>query len=717
MKTAVTKWIKSLLFFTSSAILIISLLSFSKNDFPLLTSSPSHPPSNLAGIFGAYLAGIFFFILGYSAYLASVILILFGLKKLNLRKDKGIIENPWIELTAVVLTIVSFSLLLSINGTVSQRFERGGLLGFTISSFSIKYLGVTGSFIIGTVLFFIGILPLESELIFDMFSRVKNFLSAYINNLKDKRKIYRAIKEIKPEKKKVRFHIKQNIPAKASFRKPENTKKPQPEERIRTQEEDKSSPPTQEGKYTLPDFSLIKEPPPLDDKKAKETIELTAKNLEETLADFGIEARVVNVEQGPVVTRYELEPAPGIKITRIASLSDDIALSLKSSQVRIVAPLPGKGTVGIEVPNAIKHIVYLREVIETKEFLNSKSKLTLAIGKDVGGNPLIANLKDMPHLLIAGTTGSGKTVCVNSMISALLFKAKPWEVKFLLIDPKMVELVHFTDIPHLLAPVVSETKKAKGILAWATEEMDKRYSLLAEEGTRNIDLYNSRKNRNERMPFIVIVIDELADLMITARDEVETSILRLAQLSRAVGIHLIMATQRPSVDVITGVIKANFPARISFKVASKVDSRTVMDFMGAEKLLGKGDLLFIKPGLSKPIRAQSCFLTEEDIETIVNSVKKYGRPEYNKQILELQKRPNITLEQDELIDDAIKVILETNQASASLLQRRMRVGYTRAARLLDLMEQRGVIGPFQGSKAREILVDREEYLSQNNKDV
>ena len=648
--------------------------------------------------------------------MTSVILILFGLKKLDLRKNQGIIENPWIELTAVVLTIVSFSLLLSITGTKSQRFERGGLLGFTISSFSIKYLGVTGSFIIGAVLFLIGILPLESELIFDIFSRVKSSLSEYINNLKDKRKIYRAIKEVKPEKKKVRFHIKQNIPAKAAFRKPENTKKPQPEERIKPQAEDKSRPLAQEGEYTLPDFSLIKEHSPIDDKKMKEIIESTAKDLEETLADFGIEARVVNVEQGPVVTRYELEPAPGIKITRIASLSDDIALSLKSSQVRIVAPLPEKGTVGIEVPNTIKHIVYLREVIETKEFLNSKSKLTLAIGKDVGGNPLIANLKDMPHLLIAGTTGSGKTVCVNSMISALLFKAKPWEVKFLLIDPKMVELAHFIDIPHLLAPVVSETKKAKGILAWATEEMDKRYSLLAEEGTRNIDLYNSKKSKNEKMPFIVIVIDELADLMITARNEVETSILRLAQLSRAVGIHLIMATQRPSVDVITGVIKANFPARISFKVASKVDSRTVMDFMGAEKLIGKGDLLFIKPGLSKPIRAQSCFLTEKDIETIVNSVKKYGRPEYNKQILELQKRPDITLEQDELIDDAIKVILETNQASASLLQRRMRVGYTRAARLLDLMEQRGVVGPFQGSKAREILADREEYFSQDKKE-
>ena len=382
---------------------------------------------------------------------------------------------------------------------------------------------------------------------------------------------------------------------------------------------------------------------------------------------------------------------------------------MKSSSVRIVAPLPGRGTVGVEIPNEKKHLVYLREILEEKIFTDASSKLTLTIGKDVSGNPVVADLKEMPHLLIAGTTGSGKTVCVNTIITSILFKAKPDEVKFILVDPKMVELAPFAGIPHLLHPIIYESKKAFVTLNWAVEEMERRYHLLAAEGARNIDVYNAK---GKKMPFIVIIVDELADLMVVAKESIEVSIQRLAQLSRAVGIHLILATQRPSVDVITGVIKANFPARISFKVSSKVDSRTVLDVMGADKLLGKGDLLFLKPGAPKLIRTQGSLIDDEDINNLVAFIKAQGAPVYEEGILEGEKKAATNIMADELLGEAIKTILQAHQASASILQRRLRVGYTRAARLLDLMEQQGVVGPFCGSKAREILVDPEEFLKE-----
>ncbi|MBN2121029.1 MAG: DNA translocase FtsK 4TM domain-containing protein [Candidatus Omnitrophica bacterium] len=724
MKKNITKWVISFSLFAAAVILILSLVSFVEEDFFLYTSHPTIPPENLIGILGVYIAGFLTYLLGYASYLVIILLIVSGLRRLELVKTEGYFETRYTALISLIITIISLSLLLSLSAKSSNSslsFQRGGLLGYVASSFFLKYLGFTGASIVGTTFFIIGIILLEGEIVISGFHKMKAFLNKAWANLKEKRRMQKAVnKEIKETKSKFKIRIpkpedkllKEKKPFKEKAAPPKVTiakpSVPQPKK----EEKPIISKIGEDKEYTLPSFILLKEPPSIDQRKIKEDIELNAKNLEETLSDFGIEARVVNVERGPVVTRYELEPAPGVKINRISSLADDIALSLKSTQVRVVAPIPGKGTVGVEVPNTVMHIVYLQEVITDKNFTNSKSKLTLSIGKDVAGTPLVADLKDMPHLLIAGTTGSGKTVCVNSLISSILFKAAPWEVKFLLIDPKMVELVHFADIPHLLAPIVSDAKKAKGILLWATEEMEKRYGLLAEEGARNIDAYNSRKAKEEQMPFIVIVIDELADLMIAARDEIETAILRLAQLSRAVGIHLILATQRPSVDVVTGVIKANFPARISFKVASKVDSRTVLDMVGAEKLLGRGDLLFIKPGVIKPIRAQSCFVDDEDISTLVDFVKQQGRPQYNQQILELQKKTRITLEKDELLDEAIKVILESNQASASILQRRLRVGYTRAARLLDLMEQEGIVGPFQGSKAREILTDRDEYLKQ-----
>lgn len=711
MKAKITKWIKGLFLFAAASILILSLVSFSKEDFFLYTSPPHYPPANFIGIAGVYIAGSLIFLFGYAAYLIVIFLALLAIKKLGFLKTQGLAENTSTQIVSAIINISALSFLLAITNNTQAQFNSGGLIGYTTASFSLKYLGNIGSYIIGTTLFVTTLFLLEGEALLKLVESSKNNIIKVWNLIKEKKEKKDLMSKNKPQPVKTK---------QKKFKKPSftfNPKKQEPKKKTPFQPKVKNPSPVTGSsqqtsqKYAPPNASLLHKPASIDEKKVKENIKVNAANLENTLANFGIEARVVNVERGPVITCYELEPAPGIKITKISALSDDIALSLKSSNVRVVAPLPGKGTIGVEVPNDIKHTVFLREVIEDKKFAKNTSRLTLAIGKDAGGAPLIANLKEMPHLLIAGTTGSGKTVCVNSLISSILFKSKPTEVKFLLIDPKMVELAPFSEIPHLLAPVISNPKKAKGILKWATEEMEKRYSKLAEAGARNLDIYNSRKSKSERIPYIVIVVDELADLMAIAREDVETAILRLAQLARAVGIHLILATQRPSVDVVTGVIKANFPARISFKVASKMDSRTVLDVNGADKLLGKGDLLFIKPSLAKPIRAQSCYLADEEIENLVKSVKKQEAPQYDQEIMNIRKKPDINIEEDELTNQAIKIILETNQASASLLQRRLRIGYTRAARILDLMEQKGIVGPFQGSKARSILVDKNEYLN------
>jgi len=460
--------------------------------------------------------------------------------------------------------------------------------------------------------------------------------------------------------------------------------------------------------YHLPTLDLLDSPPPLEERQIKEDLTNNAHILEDTLEDFGISVKVTNIERGPVITRYELEPAPGVKLNRIVALNDDIALTMKAQSVRIVAPIPGKGRVGVEVPNMQSSFVYLKEVLISKEFQETESKLTLALGKDISGQPVVADLGEMPHLLIAGTTGSGKTVCVNALILSMLFRATISELKFLMIDPKMVELAPFNGLPHLLCPVVTDAKKASAALNWVVNEMEERYRLFAKLGTRNIEAYNEKQ---EKIPYIVVIIDELADLMTVSRDQIENAITRLAQLSRAVGIHLILATQRPSVDVVTGVIKANFPARISFKVASKVDSRTVLDMNGADKLLGKGDLLFLRPGESKLIRVQGSLVSDKEIENVNTFIKSQAEPVYDEEILREQQKSSLpTGQKDELYDEAVKIIMESNQASVSILQRRLRLGYTRAARIIDMMEQEGLIGPFEGSKPRKILIDRQDWL-------
>ena len=450
-----------------------------------------------------------------------------------------------------------------------------------------------------------------------------------------------------------------------------------------------------------------------------------ATRLQKTLYSFGVQAKVENVTVGPAITRYELKPAEGVRVSKIANLADDIALNLAAETIRIEAPIPGKQAVGIEVPNQEKEMVHLRDVLESDEFAESKSKMSVALGKDVAGKVAIADMAKMPHTLIAGSTGSGKSVCINTIITSIIYKAKPSEVKLVMVDPKVVELSVYNGIPHLLIPVVTDPKKAAGALAWAVQEMDNRYNLFAQKGVRDLKGYNALIEKEEgvgKLPQILIIIDELADLMMVAAKEVEDSICRLAQKARAAGMHLIIATQRPSVDVITGIIKANIPSRIAFAVSSQVDSRTILDQVGAEKLLGKGDMLYYPTGAAKPTRIQGAFVSDEEVEKIVSFVKTNGEATYNEDILDSIEKSGKTDKEiqdtnskdpddntDEHLMEAIDLVVETGQASTSFIQRKFNVGYARAGRIIDQMEERGIISGYQGSKPRQVLMSKERW--------
>ena len=445
-----------------------------------------------------------------------------------------------------------------------------------------------------------------------------------------------------------------------------------------------------------------------------EEVAHNAMMLENVLSNFGITAKVVNATQGPTVTRYEIEPAPGVKVSRIVNLTDDIALNLAAQHIRMEAPIPGKSAIGIEVPNKTTEAVHLRDVLDCSDFKDARGGIPVGLGKDIAGKPVITDLAKMPHLLVAGTTGSGKSVCVNTLISSILFSRKPEEVKLLLIDPKMVELSIYNGIPHLMAPVVTDMKKAAAVLRWAVREMEARYKAFAASGKRDIKSYNEAHPK-AAMPLIVLIIDELADLMMTAPDDIEESISRLAQMARAAGIHMVLATQRPSVNVITGSIKANVPSRISFAVGSQIDSRTILDMAGAEKLLGKGDMLFAPIGANKPIRVQGAFISDDEVEKLVEFVKAQREPEYDNTVTqeaekeaEKESAEDNDVYRDELLERAVNLVMESGQASVSMLQRRFRIGYTRAARLVDTMEDLKIVGPSMGSKAREILMSPEQ---------
>ncbi len=746
--------IKAVIILAIGMILLASLISFVPEDLPWYTSHPNIPTHNLIRVTGAYMAGSLLFVFGYSAYLLAVLLFLWSWNKFSLRK----LGFSWTKFLSFVVLFCVLSTWLGMTGSPenSLRFHRAGIAGLLLSDFLMKYLGDVGSYIILAALGTLSVILCGEVLVAPLFLKGIGGIKELFSGIKIPRQEQRKRDfSVGPkvteepshpeilEKSRVRslpdrgvlspgnpahslgqiFKVRKMEEKKeaAISAQPQNFPKPQIRITQPSREENKipsevSSTETAKlvGEYRIPSMDLLENPPAVSTGKLQDSLINGAKLLEETLADFGVTARVAHIERGPAITRYELEPSPGTKVQKFTTLSDDIALAMRAAAVRVVAPIPGKNRVGIEVPNSDFSVVYLKEVLSTQEFRSSKSRLTLSLGKDISGKPMVADLAEMPHLLIAGTTGSGKTVCVNGIIMSMLLNASPEEVKFVMVDPKMVELAPYNDIPHLLCPVVTDPQKAAAALFWVVSEMESRYRKLSGEGVRNLQGYNAR---GHKMPYIVLIIDELADLMQVSAKAVESSITRIAQLSRAVGIHLILATQRPSVDVITGVIKANFPARISFKVASKVDSRTVLDMNGAESLLGRGDMLFIKPGDAKPTRGQCSFVKDEEINRVIRFIKDQQAPAYDESITKNQKSGGGqgSDQSDEYYDEAVRLVIETNQASVSILQRRLRLGYTRAARLIDMMEQNGLVGPYCGSKPRDILIDREQWLLENMK--
>ncbi|MBP7216087.1 MAG: DNA translocase FtsK [Candidatus Omnitrophica bacterium] len=715
---------KGVILFALGLMVLASLIRFNRFDLPFYTSHPNIPPHNLLGVFGAYVGWVLVALFGLpSSFVIPALILLLGIQWFRQK-------IPYFSLArgiGIFVLLASIASLIGMFNTGNKfaLFYHAGFIGASLSQFISAYFGRIGAFIIFTTFVILSLALVTEILISSLFSSIAGLLKRACVPLlqfkfpsKDRSavKIKTAVSLKNGNAPSVRKDSSVND-AKAKIVIPE-APLVKPKIQIKTMPQEEAVPAKTRpkalkiGDYRLPYLDLLDSPPPFEARQIKEDLKANARVLEETLEDFGISAKVTDIERGPVITRYELEPAPGVKLNRIVALGDDIALAMKAQSVRIIAPIPGKARVGVEAPNMQSSFVFLKEVLASKEFQESDSKLTLSLGKDITGQVIIADLDDMPHLLIAGTTGSGKTVCVNSLILSLLFKYSPTDLKFLMVDPKMVELAPFNGLPHLICPVVTDSKKAVHAMNWVVGEMEDRYQLLAKVGARNIESYNEKDV--EKLPYIVVFVDEFADLMTVVRDDIETAITRLAQLSRAVGIHLILATQRPSVDVITGVIKANLPARVSFKVASKVDSRTVLDMNGADKLLGKGDMLFLRPGESKLVRIQGTLVSDREIEKVVEFIKEQAEPVYNEEILKEQDKSTLASgEKDELYDQAVKIIIESNQASVSILQRRLRLGYTRAARIIDMMEQDGLVGPYEGSKPRKLLVDREAWLQKS----
>ncbi len=626
----------------------VSLITYNPMD-PSLNSSYTGPISNWCGIVGSYMADFFIQLFGIAAFLIPVLVISYFLVHIGK-------ITPRI-FSALCFLFLSLFLILSLLPHKEQLYPYtsclSGSVGEVFKSFLEKYIGKVGYLTMivcssGVSIWLFGF----------NFSALKKTRVSIPTTVKKNEK-----KKITPEKGRVH--------------------------------EDKKG-------YIPPPLDLLNEPEKLQRKLSKEEIQRKVQLIEEKFRDFKIEGKVVNVRPGPVVTTYEYQPASGVKLSKIASLQDDLAMALQAVSLRIIAPIPGKSVVGLEVANDVREKVFLREILESQVFKSSKSPLTLALGKNIFGDPYVADLSKMPHLLVAGATGSGKSVSLNTMIISILYKAGPDEVKFIMIDPKMLELSFYNGIPHLLHPVVVDPKKASNALMWAVEEMERRYNMLSEAGVRDIESFN--KKSDEKIPYIVIVIDELADLIMVSSKEVEDSITRLAQMARASGIHMIVATQRPSVDVISGLIKANFPTRISFRVSSKADSKTIIDGQGAERLLGMGDMLFIPPGETKPLRLHGAYVSEEEIERIVNHVKSQGKPEYLTEITEnYEKFEEKGEEVDELFNDAVNFARKLGHISVSLLQRRFRIGYNRAARIVEEMERRGIVGPSDGVKPRKVI--------------
>jgi S-DNA-T family DNA segregation ATPase FtsK/SpoIIIE len=716
--------------------LFLSLVSYSAMDpsFFSYTSAKVKDIHNWMGIVGAYISSLLFQGFGFPSFLIPLILGLYACSFILHWQVKHL-SFKLVGWSAMLLATSSlFGLWLKPIRLFPQDILVGGFLGGILSRSLVRYFNPPGTTILLLVILVLSFILGTG---FSFISIIRNLVNL-MRRLEEKIGTLKMVRRERVER------AKKFVKRKQEKEEAQETTPPMVVEKI--------SPPTKKEEmieqvafeflepkkaFQLPPIALLEADVEKRQKIDRDSLIMNSRILEKKLLDYGVEGRVVEVRPGPVITVYEFEPAPGVKVSRIVNLADDLALALSALTVRIVAPIPGKAVVGIEVPNANRETVFLKEIVDSDRFRASKSKLSFGLGKDISGEPFIVDLARMPHLLVAGSTGSGKSVSINSMICSILFKATPDEVRFLMIDPKMLELSDYEGIPHLLLPVVTNPKKAAVALKWLVDEMERRYTVLAEKSVRNIEHYHQKMEKElkekgkvykrkgdilegegeessepmEKLSYIIVVIDELADLMMISSREVEESITRLAQMARAVGIHLLLATQRPSVDVLTGIIKANFPARISFQVTSKVDSRTILDTIGAEHLLGTGDMLFLPPGSSKLIRIHGAFVSSSEIKRIVEFLKKQGKPSYDSSILlEVKKEKEATGEEeyDEKYDEAVAFVAETGQASISLIQRRFRIGYNRAARIIEKMEEEGVVGPSDGIKQREVLIKKIE---------
>lgn len=768
-------------FFFLVILTLLSLMSYHPGDPCFLAKTGSAgSPGNFFGVFGAHLAGFLVGLTGVGAFWAPLLLLIAGIEFFGSRSLHRVYFIAGGGILLIMGTGSLFAFYQEAYVILGRPYAAGGIMGSWVRNFLDHYANATGGTLILIFFLVIGFILTTGVSVVNLSGRavraslriadgiiwalslIRPTLSWITGGMRwvvmsIKHKLKRKPEEAKGPEKERRTRKKDIDALEPLHSKPELFEKrkdiqsdhditikemqpPRPLRAVPIPKQQEFASMRTDGGFQLPPTGFLKEPELVIDNVDHENLRNMSKLLEQKLDDFGVRGKVVTVLPGPVITRFEFEPAPGIKINKVVNLSDDLALALRAMSIRIIAPIPGKAVIGIEVPNVRRETVVIRDIIVSAAFEKAKSKLTLALGKDIVGNPVVADLENMPHLLIAGATGTGKSVALNTMITSLLYKATPEEVKFIMIDPKRIELSMYDGIPHLITPVVTDMKKATNALFWAVREMERRYKLLSETRVRNIRQYNRRPKKAEpveetaaadavpaatgwgavvealpeKLPYIVIIIDELADLMMVASRDVEVSLTRLAQMARASGIHLILATQRPSVDILTGVIKANFPTRLSFQVSSKTDSRTIIDANGAEALLGNGDMLFMPPGTAKLQRIHGSYISEEELTSVTEFLKAQKPPEYDHDILktpENGKDGESDKEYDDRYDEAVALVTRTGQASISMIQRHLRIGYNRAARIVEMMEEEGVVGPSDGVKPREVLARGYEDMS------
>lgn len=714
------KEIVGILLFFCLVFTLISLVSYHHTDPSVHNTGAQGPIHNLFGPVGAQVAGVLVGIWGLGAFWMPVLLLLACIHFFSNRSGKVLIP---IITGGFILLITTGSLMALRQNTYDlfgSKFSAGGIVGVPLKDLLVRYTNMAGSIIILALTWLIGFILATGFSLVACCQRCRSMVVTIVNHFKTMA-VKRRERRQKAKKRKNLLKAQSSVPHRKiqiKARKP-----PAPKRRGKPQQKLFEFMQSGSGEFKMPPLSLLEDPDKRPLSINDESLHMQSKLLEKKLEDFGVKGEVVAVTPGPVITTFEYAPAPGIKINKIVNLTDDLALALRAISIRIVAPIPGKAAIGIEVPNADRETVRFKEIVASESYENSKSRLTICLGKDIVGNPVAATLDKMPHLLIAGATGAGKSVALNTMICSLLYKATPDEVKLIMVDPKRIELSAYDGIPHLITPVVKDAKKATNALFWAVKEMEHRYELLSEKKSRHIEQYNQKLMREQKqrkksdadsekqppksLPYIVVVIDELADLMMVASRDVEVALTRLAQMARAAGIHLILATQRPSVDVLTGIIKANFPTRLTFQVSSKTDSRTIIDTNGAENLLGMGDMLFMPPGTGRLQRIHGAYLSETELTGIIEFLKQQAAPEYDDRVVKAPEKESggdEDKEYDERYDDAVALVTKTGQASISMIQRHLRIGYNRAARIVEMMESEGVVGPADGVKPREVLV-------------